>query len=100
MNKDVAKVVGRCSQFAASGKTSEDPCLELLPGLRRRHTCTFTCIFPLLCLHLEIFVNKNFVLCPLSNAHYVDVLFLCQRTRGPIRQDECLGLGAHCLSFL
>ena len=45
MNKDVAKVVGLCSQFAASGKTSEDPYLELLPGSRRRHSGAFFLCF-------------------------------------------------------
>ena len=46
MNKDVAKVVGLCSQFAASGKTSEYPCLELLPGSRRRHSGAVFVCFP------------------------------------------------------
>ena len=46
MNIDVAKVVGLCSQFTASGKKSEDPCLELLPGSRRRHLGTFFLCFP------------------------------------------------------
>ena len=44
MNKDVAKVVGLCSQFAASSKTTEDPCL--LPGSRRRHSGAFFLCFP------------------------------------------------------
>ena len=33
---------GLCSQFAESGKTSEDPCLELFPGSRRRHLGAFS----------------------------------------------------------
>ena len=55
--------------------------------------------FFLLSLHLQTFVNKICVLCPLSNAHSVDVLFLCQRTLGRIRQDECLGLGGPLFQF-
>ena len=84
MNKDVAKVEGLCSQFAASGKTSEDACLELLPGSRRRHSG----IFSLLTLHVQIFVNKICVVCSLANAHFVDVCFLCPITLGEIRQDK------------
>ena len=30
-------LLGLCSQFAKTGKTSEDPCLKLFPGWRRRH---------------------------------------------------------------
>ena len=30
-----------CSHFAESGKTSEDSCLELFPGSRRRHLGAF-----------------------------------------------------------
>ena len=32
---------GLCSQFAESGKMSEDPCLELVPCSRRRHSGAF-----------------------------------------------------------
>ena len=46
MNKDFAKLVGLCSRFAASGKTGEDPCLELLPDSRRRHSGPFCLCFP------------------------------------------------------
>ena len=46
MNKDAPKVLGLCSQFAASGKTSEGRCLELLPLSRRRHSGAFLLCFP------------------------------------------------------
>ena len=32
---------GLCSQFVDSGKMSEDPCLELVPCSRRRHSGAF-----------------------------------------------------------
>ena len=32
---------GLCSQFVESGKTSEDPCLKVCPGSRRRHLGAF-----------------------------------------------------------
>ena len=75
MNKDVAKVVGLCSQFAASGKKDAF----------RGKSC-------LLSLHLQIFVNNICVLHPLSNAHSIDVCFLCRRTLARIRQDELRSL--------
>ena len=62
---------GLCSQFAESGKTSEDSCLEHFPGLRRRHFGAFSLSLPsralraTLCLY-KYFVNNTCVHCHLQ----------------------------------
>ena len=70
MSKDVAKVLGLCCQFAASGKASEDPYLELLPGSTRR--LSFFLCFYVLCVPFPALTNIcERDLCTLSNAHCV-----------------------------
>ena len=46
INKHVPKVVDLCSQFAESGKTSEGPCLQLLPSSRKSHLGALFLCFP------------------------------------------------------